>query len=49
MHLRNLGAGWWCVYSVIVPILAIRTCESCIPLGDLLSEAYGIEISVDKL
>ena len=36
-----------CLFHMLAS--AHHQCESCIPLDDLLAEAYGIEVSMERL
>ena len=37
------------VFALFFRAQALRECESCIPIEDLLAEAYGVELTVDGL
>jgi hypothetical protein len=41
--------AFWCGSLLLTSVSAFRLCNICISLSDLLSEAYGIEIAVDRL
>lgn len=49
MALNKVLIFFWCGYLLLTSVSAHRQCQSCISLNDLLAEAYGIEISMDRL